>query len=246
MKKKIIFGLVVIIIIVFGVINFWPKPETQDLSPEPEPVPVYTETPTEMSEADESARPTAVDPKTEAWTVFGRYLAFNKDLDLDGVKSVVHKVAAVCNTAEPTDECKTRMTSAYSYGSEMNQADFVNVWNDGRQVILATDFWTEKSEDMNFYGRFRSLIIFIRGSDGKLRLLNFSPLKGGSTSLDSADSAELDERLIIWTEDKDQDGLADYEEECLHKPNDKSCVKTDPKKRDTNGDGWWDGVNALF
>jgi len=194
----------------------------------------------------EQTLPLSNNPKDLAWAVFSKYLGYNKDQNLEGVKSVVYKVAPVCNDAKTLIDCKARMDLAYSYGSALKKADFVNVWSDEKQIILATDFWLESSKDLDQYGRFRSIIFFIKGTDGAWKLLSFSPTKGGATNKGSASQEEVDDRIIRYTEDNDKDGMADYEEECLTKPGDLTCTKTSPKIRDTNGDGWWDGVEALM
>ena len=37
-------------------------------------------------------------PKDVAWAVFQKYLGYNRDQNLDGVRSVVYRVASVCKT----------------------------------------------------------------------------------------------------------------------------------------------------
>ncbi len=193
-----------------------------------------------------STTPLVKDPKTESWNLFQKYLSYNKSQNLDGVKSVVYQISKVCDTAKPTDECKARMASAYAHGIELKAEDFVNIWSDDRQTILATNFWTESSDDLGLIGRFRSIIVFVRDEKGALKLLNFSPTKGGATGKNSASEQELNDRIVRWSEDNDQDGISDYEEECLNKPDDTTCIKTNPKVRDTDRDGFWDGVNAIM
>jgi uncharacterized protein YxeA len=181
-----------------------------------------------------------------AWAVFQKYLGYNKDHNLDAVKSIVYKVNSICADKIASTECKSRMDSAYSYGSVLKKEDFVNVWSDEKQIILSTNFWTESVKDLDQYGRFRSIIFFIKGADDEWKLLSFSPTQGGATSKGSASQKEVDDRLVIYTEDKDQDGIADYTEQCLGIKEGQTCIKTDPKLRDTNGNGLWDGVEALM
>lgn len=190
--------------------------------------------------------PLSNNPKDVAWAVFSKYLAFNKEQNLAGVKSVVYKINPVCADEVASAECKARMKSAYNYGNTLKKADLVNIWSDEKQMILATDFWVESVKELDQYGRFRGIIFFVKDESGDWKLLSFSPTKGGATNKGSASQAEIDARLIRYTEDEDRDGLADYEEECLNKPNDSTCVKTSPKLRDTNGNGLWDGVEALM
>ena len=69
---------------------------------------------------------------------------------------------------------------------------------------------------------------------------------GNATNKGAANQEEVDTRLIIYTEDKDKDGIADYIEECIPADIKDTCVPTNPKIRDTDGDGLWDGVEALM
>lgn len=54
------------------------------------------------------------------------------------------------------------------------------------------------------------------------------------------------ERLTKYTEDKDEDGMEDYLEECLSSSQDETCIKSDTNNKDGDGDGFWDGIEALF
>ena len=184
-------------------------------------------------------------PKDEAWAVFQKYLAYNKVRDLEGVKNVVHKIASVCEDPKLKIDCEARMGAAHSYGSALEKSKFIHVWSDDRQIILATDFWFE--EDRAIIGRFRSIIFFIRDDSNKLKLLSFSPAQGIINSKGTASKEELEDRLIGYTEDSDNDGLADYKEECIAAAvTSEACEKTNPNDRDTNANGLWDGIEALF
>lgn len=184
--------------------------------------------------------------KNIAWAVFQEYLSYNQNQDLDGVKSIVYKVAPVCASEETLIDCKARMGTAYSYGSVLKEEDFINVWSDKKQIILATDFWTESIPVLDQYGRFRSIIFLIKGEDGEWKILSFSPTAGGVTTKGTATEEEVNERVVRYTEDNDLDGRPDYEEECLSVKEGQTCIKTDPKLRDTDGDGLWDGVQVLI
>lgn len=249
-KKKIIYAAI-LIIIATNLVLFASKYESASS--------VATTTPETQQKNEQSVQdneiknsptkqtlPFSNSPGDIAWAVFQKYLGFNKDQDLNSVKSIVYKISPICANTASTTECFSRMNLAYQYGSEMKKEDFVNVWSDEKQIILATDFWTESSEEMDAYGRFRSIIFFIKGDDGKWKLLSFSPTKGGAVNKGNASQEEIDQRLVRYTEDKDNDGLADYNEECLSAENQSSCVKTSPSLRDTDSDGLWDGIEALM
>lgn len=183
-------------------------------------------------------------PKDVAWAVFQKYLEYNRNRNLEGVKNTVYKIASVCEDIKTRVDCEARMGLAYQYGSALKKENFVNVWDDEKQIILSTDFKIQ--EDNSTIGRNRAIIFFIRDESNNLRMLSFSPFKGAVTSKGVASKEELDYRIVRYTEDNDEDGVADYEEECLNTPGDLSCVKTNPKIRDTDGDGWWDGVEVLM
>lgn len=184
--------------------------------------------------------------KDIAWDLFQKYLLANKEHDLNGVKSMVYKMSPVCEQTASTTECFARMDSAYAYGSGFKKEDFIYFWHDDKQMIFASDYWTESSESIDLYGRFRSIIFFIKNNDGQWQILSWSPTKGGAVNKGKASQREIDDRLIRYTEDNDNDGMADYDEECLSAKEGETCVKTNPKLRDTDLDGYWDGVEALI
>ena len=190
--------------------------------------------------------PLSNDPKDVAWNLFQKYLNYNKNKDKEGIKSVVYKIAVVCTDPKTTIDCESRMNSAYQYGSRLKKEDFVNVWQDEKQIILSTDFWIEDKPDLDMLGRFRAIVYFVRDDKGDLKLLSFSPSKGGATIKGEASQEELDARVIRWTEDNDIDGIDDYSEECLNTKEGQDCMKTDPRVRDTDLDGLWDGTEALM
>jgi len=188
--------------------------------------------------------PLSNSPKDIAWDFFQKYLAFNKNHNLEGVKSVVYKVASVCEDPKTMIDCEARMGSAYSYGSALVKEDFINVWEDEKQIILATDFKIQQDETA--ISRNRAIIYFLKDENGNLKLLSFSPRKGAFSSKGTASEKELNERIILYTEDKDQDGMTDYVEECIPAEIKDTCVPTNPKLRDTDSDGLWDGIEALM
>jgi hypothetical protein len=106
-----------------------------------------------------------------------------------------------------------------------------------------TVFKFEENEQM--ISKTRGIIYFVIDK-GAIKLLSFNPSKGAVVMKSTASKEELNDRLTRYTEDKDEDGKEDYLEECLSTSQEEGCVKTDTTKRDTNGDGFWDGIEALF
>ena len=247
MNKKIIFSLLAVILVAGSVYFINSK------KAEPVDTPLITsEQPGEQ--IVQNAQSTSTAPTTPttsekeaiknmAWSLFQKYLSYNKESNLAGVKSSVYKISEVCNMETPNQECKDRMQSAYSYGSVLKSQEFKNVWYDEKQIIISTDFWTENSPEVGAYGRFRAIIFFVKDQSGNWKMLSFSPFKGSITSTkEFKEGAEAQAK--IQSDDLDMDGLADFDEEC--KDGNRACLKTDPKKRDTDGNGLWDGVEALM
>ena len=243
MKNKILYiiGVLVIIAVVFLAKYALSRPISDRLDNDGK-----SETPDLEAPDLDIGLPLSNDPKDVAWNLFQKYLNYNKNKNKEGVKSVVYKIAAVCTDPKTTIDCEGRMNSAWEYGSQLKKEDFVNVWQDEKQIILSTDFWIEDSDDMDLLGRFRSIIYFIRDVEGNLKLLSFSPSKGGATTKAGVGMEELNARIIRYTEDNDSDGMTDYSEECLDAQDRALCIETNPKIRDTDADGYWDGVDALL
>lgn len=183
------------------------------------------------------------DTKTKAWAVLQKYLGYAKNHDLKNLRQVSYQLSPACSDPAQEKNCFERMDTAYFFGSFFKQEDFKYVWSDERQIILATEFNIE--EDDTMMGRNRAMIYFVV-VDGNPKVLYFNPTKGSVVSKGTASKEELTERLVIYTEDKDEDGKEDYLEQCLSSSQNSSCVKTDPKIRDTDKDGFWDGIETLF
>lgn len=194
-----------------------------------------------LSQSEQAAREIT---KDTAWQLFQTYLEFAKNRNAEGIRQIVYKVAPVCENPEKTkDDCDKRMDSAYYFGSQLKKEDFVNVWSDRKQIIMATNF--NVTSDEYSIQRSRAIMFFIKDSSGNLKLLSFSPTKGVIVDKNSnASSEELNTRVVRYTEDNDNDGMPDYQEECL--TGETGCVKTSTKLRDSNNNGWWDGVEALM
>ena len=199
-----------------------------------------------ISDLPEQKLPLGNSLKDDIWTLFQKYLTYNKNRNLEGVKSVVYKISPICADEKTQLDCMARMSLAYQYGSVLKEDNFKNFWADDKQAILASDFWEEEGKDTKDLGRYRSIIFFIKNEKGEWKLLSFSPFKGALVSIGQAPMQEIKDRVVRYTEDKDMDGKNDYDEECLAVKEGEKCEKTNPKIRDTDGDGLWDGIEALF
>lgn len=182
-----------------------------------------------------------------AWTVFENYLNFAKIQDLAGIKSLSHQLSSACSDANTIDDCNILMENAYFFGKDMREKDFVNIWSDNKQIILSTDFKRQEIGTTTV-AYTRGIIYFTKDLKNNIKLLTFNPEDGVAINRDKIVPEQLEARLINMTIDSDRDGLPDTVETCAGFAVEANCPNkvTNPNKRDTNGDGWWDGVEIFF
>ncbi len=183
--------------------------------------------------------PASQSTKDKAWSVFQSYLKAATNKDLEALKKYTYKLSTVCLDPAQKADCEARMGTVAFFGSTFDKKDFVNVWSDEDQIILATNY--NDASDGEIYSRIRQIIYFLYDS-GELKLLRFSPEQGFYLPKDFGSKEEIDKMLAIRTVDADQDGIEDYIESCIDKKD--GCINTDPTKRDTDGNGLWDGIEV--
>jgi hypothetical protein len=182
---------------------------------------------------------TEIDP----WTVFSDYLLKAKNHDIAGVGALSYKLSATCLDIKQKDACFVKMDNLYKIGSLLKKEDFVNRLEDNKQMILSTNLIATTTYD--FLGYTKASIIFVKTSDGNLKVLVVDPFTSWTVPKSQASTtAELKNELDNLVKDSDKDGLTDQFENCIFPQNIivTDCKKTDPMKRDSLGDGWWDGV----
>ncbi|MEK7117870.1 MAG: hypothetical protein AAB861_03805, partial [Patescibacteria group bacterium] len=101
-----------------------------------------------------------------------------------------------------------------------------------------------REENENLVGLSKAIIYFIINENGKIKLLKFNDSIGMSISKENRSMEEINNYLNKVMADDDQDGMLDDVEQCFGQ--EKLCIKTDPQNRDSDGDGFWDGVQAQF
>lgn len=182
-----------------------------------------------------------------AWTVFENYLNFAKNQDIAGIKSLSHQLSLACSDATAIDDCSILVENAYFFGKDMKEKDFVNIWSDSKQIILSTNF--KRQEIGTTTATYtRGIIYFTKDLKNNIKLLTFNPEDGIAINRSKIAPDQLESRLINMTIDSDQDGLPDTVETCAGFAVEANCPNkiTNPNKRDTNGDGWWDGIEIFF
>lgn len=180
----------------------------------------------------------------QLWNIYSQYLKFAKNQDRDSLKKVSYQLSQACTPTPVTDECKSKMSAVYEAGKSITRNDFSEVWSDQKQAIVLSE--AKKLEDSQSVGYQKSIIIFAKNSQGQYGLLALDPqrswlAKKSATTTNESLYKTVGDSMI----DSDKDGVTDDFEKCIF-PDSliilSDCIKTDPSKRDTNGDGWWDGV----
>ncbi len=244
-KTKPIIALLILLVIAFVYLTYFKnKPTDPTISLES----IDT---VEISSSTDSVNTTdntnTLSIKEKSWAVLQKYVEFAKNKNIEGVKSLSYQLTDSCknySTEEEKKDCDARMSTVAFFGGAFAKKDFVHIWSDNRQIILATDFRIEENEEA--ISKTRSMIYFVIDG-GVIKVLKFDPAKGSIMKKTSEiTKEERDRKLLEFTTDADMDGIEDYLEKCLSISQDSSCTKTDPTKRDSDGDGFWDGIEALF
>lgn len=186
--------------------------------------------------------------KQLTWTAFQSYLSFLKAHNITGLKSVSAQNSDTCNNPTKTTECYALMDGAYGVGNQFKQADFTHILFDSKQIILSTNFSIQQSDLAR--GLEREVIYFTRDSSGAPKILTYTtPFEMTYAMVNKSAplaTSTFDARLYQRVTDTDQDGLPDEVETCTYQGAPKDCVKTNPNKRDSLGDGWWDGIRIFI
>ena len=185
----------------------------------------------------------AQDLKLSAWAVFQTYLEVVKNYDVEGLKILSYQLSDDCLDESKLAKCKERMGTAYYFGQSFNLDDITKISYDKKQIILSTDY--TKTLEATSTGMIRGLIYFVRdGSD--IKFLSMEPFDGIVTLRSTEATTTAEARLKELTQDSDRDYLPDIEETCEDTNSASNCIKTNPKKRDTDGNGFWDSTQVLF
>lgn len=240
---------IVLVIVIVGVLawQYWLRPRQEVKAPE-EGMP-------EEKEPEKTV---------DAWGVYEEYISITQEIisnrnpwDLSKLEAVSYRTgvqdynAFMKNCPEEFEmseaECEEMFWSMLeslknliTKDGKLKKSDFKHTEENEKQVILSTDL---KPDEDGGYSKI--FLYFVKDEKGKVLLLMVSgrgfPGEG--------------EELEAETKDSDKDGLTDKEESeiilskemCDRAGFDKwdmECVITDPNLKDTDGDGWWDGIEV--
>jgi predicted RNase H-related nuclease YkuK (DUF458 family) len=171
---------------------------------------------------------TSSNSSNDPWVIIEKYKGYIKTKDMVGMNSLMYKKFEPCSTRV---ECDVAFSLIGLYDIEgLNKSNFINRWEDDKQIILATEIKTDASSGEKYHSINR--VFFVKDTDQSLKIL----ILGGEG-----------DNMLSGLVDTDKDGLTDQEEKCEGASKYRGdCKITDPSKRDTDGDGWWDGVEDKF
>lgn len=154
----------------------------------------------------------------DLWAIFDKSVLALKNKDVASYNLYSYRQVS----PDEESQFKDFAPVMYEQASKIKKSDYINKWQDDKQAIFSID--SQKTST----GYKIEQIMFVK--------------KAGSWKFVTLSTKEF---TGLLTPDSDKDGLTDSEETCTAN-HDPSCVKTDPNKRDTNGDGWWDGINDVI
>ena len=183
-------------------------------------------------------------PLSDPWPSFEKFKTFVEVRDQVGMNSVSYNQYSSCRNEQ---ECES-FFNLFSLGvSSVNKEDYAFQYEDEKQIILTSDFRKSKNEEDTIYTKY---FLFFTKENGEIKFLGGNHegeayIAEGSESLTEE---QIDADLKAKLADTDTDGLIDSKENCENYSQryEANCLKNDPLKKDTDGDGWWDGIQNEF
>jgi len=209
--------------------------------------PVATLSPSEVFAANNTLIKTEADKALahEVWTTFAKYIAFAKAHNLEGIKTIAYRLSPTCADATKTKECNSLMDDLAALGAIFEEKQFTHISYDSKNILLSTDYKLEENQQIRGYSH--AVLYFVRADDGKLKIVGFGPAQGRYLAkLPGQTSDELNTLIAQRLQDSDTDGVADYVELCTQPSPGETCIKTDPLKKDSNGNGFWDSIDLFL
>jgi hypothetical protein len=248
MKKNIYIGLIIFVLLAVGVyVSRNSSRKTQTMSviapTSTEQIATTGETST-VKGGVQSTQPDAL--LDRAWDVFTQYAMYAGKHDIEGVKKLSYKLSSICADPKQVEACYMRMDTVADVKTILQKKDFTNIWSDDKQIILFSNpVITHTAEGDSYKNGF---IFFTRDAQGDPKMLAIVPSRQWVATREATTTdAQVAETLKNMVKDTDQDGITDMGELCLEGVTEKQgCIKTDPYRRDTNTNGYWDGVEQYF
>jgi hypothetical protein len=206
-----------------------PSPTTQP-QVKTAPVPVQ---PTQTPQKEKPVSPKDPEPIVDTnpyWAVINMSMLALKIHDLDTYNTLQYKTTIDCDVESKT--CTTKMDDQYTALASLSQNWYSVAWVDNKQAILSSKMYDGRSGGRQYYAK--DFIYFIQNESGSYKVLKIF-----TNSIDTTSKTDA----ITYFLDTDKDGSTDAREGCVGKNSyDPLCKKTDVLKRDSDSDGWWDGI----
>ena len=217
MRRKIIY-IIIIAIIVLVLIGGGVYLKTQNQTEiSTEKEIVVNENPIVDATKNNTVQKTEVNKiSNDPWELIQKIISATKAGNLNDVNSLIYKK---CDQSS----CEGLLSGMYNILNTLNKTDFVTKWEDSKQMILLT---APKQELVNYNTNYsQSLLFFVKTQTGLEFLM-------------------MSYKSLPDLTDSDKDGSPDSTENCSN--GNPSCQKTNPSNRDTDGDGWWDGIEKYL
>ena len=247
-NKKIILPAIVIVVIVIALF-FINSRENLPLDNTQTPQSVSTSSAPNSGGENLDGQASTKTLTERIWILFDKYIARAKAHDIAGVKGLSYQQSDACADPKRANECYGLMDIVVDLAKGVKKEDYVNLWSDSKQVILSTNF--KKTDSADIYGYSRGYLVLTADINGDLKMLNFNPERSWFYTRYESDFGNkevMENKLQAIIKDSDEDGLTDMQEICGGDYRDApaECSNTDPSKRDSDADGWWDGVEFFF
>lgn len=126
----------------------------------------------------EAAAPKLIDQNTKdkVWSLLEQYIKYAENKDVEKIISLSYQVSDACKNYGKSEEnkkdCDTKMNTAYFVGKELKKDKLVFLWQDKKQIILASDFVFEENEAM--ISKSRAMVYIILDSSNNMKVLSYN------------------------------------------------------------------------
>ncbi len=178
--------------------------------------------------------------KSDLWPIFDKMLVALRDQNISEYNKYSYRQVPL----DQRSQFSQISSFLYSQSKNISKVSYVNKWQDAKQAIYSTE--PKKVDTEKSYSYVQSVVKFIY-TNNTWKVVNVNPEITWSIakSTNKLTTAEVDAELRAMFLDTDKDGITDVEEKCIGSfQGDSKCIKTDPNKRDTDGNGLWDGIDA--
>ena len=175
---------------------------------------------TENKSSEEEDCEEGLEDFDEEWEVYLEFLSAIDNKDLDKLNSIGYANYSECFDYFNETECWELMGGMNELvGVIPSKENVTTVWKDNKQTILQANTLEGSVQ-----------VLLVKDSAGEIKI---SKIENPASNENSADS--------------DKDGRSDNDEDCSaikYASLPDQCIETDIDDRDSDNDGWWDGIEV--